>query len=205
MGMYLELAALSDTTIARLHADPALVWQLLTPEDPDAVARARRVASRPGLFARLFGRGAPSPRETPPAPLVLGPDEGVLVNLDKAWHGLHYLLTGTTWDGEPPLNFLLAAGHELDGEGLPDTPPRTFTAVESRAVAADLEQVSDKELRDRFNPKVMMALAIYPEIWDRTPQDKDDPLDYLMDALADLRTILATAVQHKLGLLVVLD
>lgn len=205
MGMYLELAAIRDTTIARLHADPVLVWQLLAPDDPDAVARARRVVARPGLFARLFGRAAPPQREPPPELLVLDPCEGILVSLDKAWHGLHFLLTGTAWDGEPPLNFLLAGGHELAGEGVPDTPPRTFTAAETQNIAAALEQVSAQELRDRFDPKVMMALAIYPEIWDRTPHAGDDPLAYLMDALTDLRAAVATAMQHGVGLLVVIE
>lgn len=35
------------------------------------------------------------------------------VDIDKAWHGLHYLLTGTAWEGAPPLNFLAAGGREV--------------------------------------------------------------------------------------------
>ena len=31
--------------------------------------------------------------------------EGTL-SLEKAWHGLHFLLTGSDWGGEPPLDFL---------------------------------------------------------------------------------------------------
>lgn len=33
--------------------------------------------------------------------------------LDKAWHGLHFLFTGTAWEGDPPLNFLVSGGREI--------------------------------------------------------------------------------------------
>jgi hypothetical protein len=29
------------------------------------------------------------------------------LDLDKAWHGLHFLLTGTAWEGTPPLDFIV--------------------------------------------------------------------------------------------------
>jgi hypothetical protein len=41
MGMYLSLAGVSDATIALIHADPPLIWQVASPDDPEAVARAR--------------------------------------------------------------------------------------------------------------------------------------------------------------------
>ena len=36
--------------------------------------------------------------------------EAGFVDLDKAWHCLHYLLTGSAVGGEPPLDFLLQGG-----------------------------------------------------------------------------------------------
>lgn len=36
--------------------------------------------------------------------------------MDKAWHGIHYLLTGTAWEGDPPLNFLVTGGREVGTE-----------------------------------------------------------------------------------------
>ena len=84
MGMYVGLASLSETTIDRLHADPPLVWQIIAPDDPEAVARARGTPARPGLLARLFGRGRAE--AVPPAtagPLELMEGEGEVVDLDK--------------------------------------------------------------------------------------------------------------------------
>jgi hypothetical protein len=68
---------LEEEVIERLLADPPLVWQILEPDDPNAVAAG---------------------------------------DLEKSWQGIHYLLTGTAWEGDPPLNFLLAGGREVDIE-----------------------------------------------------------------------------------------
>ena len=202
MGMYLELAAVSDGTIERLHADPPLVWQIMTPDEPERVGAARAESrSRPGLLARLFGRGAAQPPEPAPPPLELGPGEGnlgALGDMEKMWHGVHYLLTGTAWEGKPPLNFLLAGGREVDIEA-GQAPVRTHTSAETGAIATALSAVSDTELRDRYDPAEMMRLEIYPEIWDRRP---DEGWDHLISSIASLRELLDMVVGRGHGLMV---
>jgi len=201
MGMYLALAAVSEATIERLHEDPALLWQLVAPGEPELVAKARPPARRPGLIARLFGRGAPAEAAPPPAPLVLRGGEGEIANLDKAWHGLHYLLTGTAWEGDPPLNLLLAGGRKLDNRDADSIQAHTLSPAETRAAADALRGMSDDALRARFAPDEMMRLEIYPEIWDRDPAE-DDTLGWLLDAAGQLRDALDTAVGQGHGLLV---
>ena len=205
MGMYLALASLSADTIERLHADPPLVWQLVVPDDPEAVARARAESvAQPGLLGRLFGkRPEVAAAPPPPPPLVLAEGEGEVVDLDKSWHGLHYLLTGTAWEGDPPLNFLLGGGREVGLEEVGNGPARTFTAAEVRAIADALAALTDDELRSRFAPAEMMRLEIYPEIWDRDPAE-DDTLAYLMENVGGLRRALAAVVARGHGLLVTL-
>jgi uncharacterized protein DUF1877 len=203
MGMYLSLAAVSDATIERLLADPPLVWQIMEPDDPNAVAAAREPPPGPGFFGRLLGRKAPPPPPEPP-PLDLQPGEGDLGpdgDLEKSWQGIHYLLTGTAWEGDPPLNFLLAGGRELDIEiGL--GPPRTHTAAETRIIAAAFAGIDDAELRRRFAPAEMTRLEIYPGVWDLDPA-KDDTLGHLLDGVAVLRSGLARVVGQGHGLLIV--
>ena len=203
MGMYLSLAALRQETIDRLHADPPLAWQVVSPEDDQAVARARGTLRRPGFFARLFGRKEPAP--PPPAEsLPLTDGEGEAVDLDKAWHGLHYLLTGTAWEGDPPLNFLVAGGREVGEEEIGYGPARTFTPEETRTIADALSKISDQGLRDRFNPKEMMRLEIYPEIWDRDPAE-DDTLGYLMEHVRSLRVTLDRLATDGYGMMVTIS
>jgi len=203
MGMYLSLAALRQETIDRLHADPPLAWQVVAPDDDAAVARARDTIRRPGFFARLFGKKEPAP--PPPAEgLSLTDGEGEAVDLDKAWHGLHYLLTRTAWEGDPPLNFLLAGGRDVGDEEIGIGPARTFTPEETRTIAVALRGVSDQDLRGRFNPKDMMRLEIYPEIWDRDPAE-DDTLGYLMENVRSLRTTLDRLAAEGYGMMVTIS
>src|SRR5438093_6086389 len=99
------------------------------------------------------------------------PSDHSLVDLDKAWHGIHYLLTGTAWEGRPPLNALV-----LGGKRLPDPdeewgygPPRLLPPGDVAALSRALESVSDDDLAARFDPADMSAKEIYPEIWSRDP------------------------------------
>src|SRR5215217_4265180 len=137
MGMYLQLLAVSDATIARLAADPPLAWKLVAPDEPERAAAARaEMQPRPGFLARLFGRGGEQIQVPVPPPLELGSGEGdigLLGNFEKSWHGLHFLLTGSDWEGEPPLNFLLAGGTEID-IGLGQSPVRAYTRSETEAI-----------------------------------------------------------------------
>jgi hypothetical protein len=208
MSMVVSLSSLRDETIERLLADPPLVWQVIAPDDREAYERARREAdgrSKPGLFARLFGaRPQPAVASPPAAALELTEGEGELSDLDKSWHGIHYLLTGSADEGGAPLDFLVAGGREVGDEDVGYGPPRAFSAAETRAIAAALAAVTDEELRARFAPEAMMRAEIYPEIWDRDPKE-DDTLGYLMEYVAVLRDAIATVTSRGHGLLVVLS
>jgi hypothetical protein len=131
------------------------------PRDPEYEAKARRERQpRPGLLARLFTGAEAEPAPTP-APFELPAGEGDLGpdgDFEKSWGGLHYLLTGAAWDGEPPLNFLMH-GRELDiRDG--DSPVVTHGSAETRRIAEALTALSDGEVRRRANPEAMNDTSI---------------------------------------------
>ena len=208
MSMVVSLSSLRDETIERLLADPPLVWQVIAPDDPEAYDRARREAddrSKPGLFARLFGARAEANAASTPTPVLeLTDGEGDLGDLDKSWHGIHYLLTGKADESGTSLEFLVAGGESVGDEDVGYGPPRVFTSAATRAIAAALASVTDEDLRSRFAPDAMMTAEIYPEIWDRDPKD-DDTLGYLMEYVAILREAMTTVTSRGHGLLVVLS
>jgi hypothetical protein len=136
--------------------------------------------------------------------VLLEEGEGHVGDLDKAWHGLHFLLTGTAWEGDPPLNFLVTAGREVGTEDIGIGPARTLTSAETEQAASALARISDEELRGRFVPSEMMRVEIYPEIWDRDPA-ADDTLGYLMQYVGQLRSTLEDVVQRGHGLLVTIS
>ena len=198
MGMYLALYTVSDATIERLHADPPLAWRIMDPERPEYEAKARAdLQPRPGLIARLLG-AKPEPLPPPPS-LDLAPGENQLGqdgDFEKSWHALHYVLTGTSDEGEPPLNFLMGGGRELelvDG----DAPLLTHSSADTRRIAEALRALTDQEVRRRADPEEMMRLDLYPGNWGSA-----ENLSYLYDEVRRLRQTLSQVAERGLGLLV---
>src|SRR6187401_1556372 len=104
MSMILSFANLRDANLARILADPPLVWKVVAPDDPEMYEEARRSAPSRSLMARIFGKRSSDAEQETSAELILEEGEGQSTDLDKAWHGIHYLLTGTAWEGPAPLN-----------------------------------------------------------------------------------------------------
>jgi Domain of unknown function (DUF1877) len=201
MSMILGIVALRDENLQRLLDDPPLVWQAIAPDDSEAYDNARADQSKGGLLARLLGRG--TPLESAPD-LELTPEERLTTDLDKAWHGIHYLLTGTAWEGDPPGNLLVTGGREVGDLDVGYGPARVLTSVETRASRDWLNNIEEDELRRRFNPEDMRAKEIYPDIWERDPEE-DDTLEYLVEYARTLRNFLNRAVDQGLGIVVYLS
>jgi hypothetical protein len=191
MSMILGLTTLSDEAIERLQRDPPLVWKVLSPDDPSMYEQARGGG---GLLARLFGRKAPE------AEVELDLEGREDMDLDKSWHALHYLFTGTAWEGPPPLNFLVCGGREVGSIDVGYGPARTFPSAEVRLISSALERVAEDELRARYSPGDMAAKEIYPEMWD--DDDTEETLDYCLENFRELKAFMKAAADRDLGLLV---
>jgi len=133
---------------------------------------------------------------------LLGEPSSDEMDIDKAWHGLHYLLTSTAWAGEAPFNFIAAGGREV-GVDLGYGPARGFTASEVEEIDRELKAVSADDLRARFEPQKMKDLDIYPDIWDRDPAE-DDTLAYLLVHFEALTKFVSTTAGRSSGFLVYL-
>lgn len=202
--MVLSLCTLSDLTIARVLTDPPLVWRVVAPDDAEAYAEARVRKDRRGCLAGLLGRRPPPAPPVPLAELGLGDGEGIDTDLDKAWHGIHFLLTGTAWAGEPPLDFLVEGGQTVGAEDLGYGPGRVFSAAEVRGIHAAVAAISDEELARRYSPAALKEADIYPDIWDRDP-GADDAREYVLSYVTTLREFLANASRRGMGMLVYLS
>jgi hypothetical protein len=122
------------------------------------------------------------------------------VSLEKSWHGLHYLLTGSVWEGELPLGFLLAGGAPV-GDDLGNGPARLFLADEVRQIDAALSAVSDDQLWARFDANQMEEQEVYPGVWDEPEADlREEYVGYFQQ----LKQLVREARTDKLGLLVLI-
>lgn len=121
------------------------------------------------------------------------------VSLEKAWHGLHFLLTGEVWEGQGPLAFLLAGGDLLDEE---DDAIRWIAPDATTEIQASLQSLSREELWSRFDAEKMAELEIYPGIWDEPEEDLQE--EYLM-YYDELQKLLGLASSAKQGLVVSIE
>jgi hypothetical protein len=113
-------------------------------------------------------------------------------DIDKAWHGIHYLLTGDAIYGEFPLGFILNGGKVISGEDLPTI--RVFQPREVKLIAHALLQINWLSIRERFNPRAMREAEVYPDIW----ESEDEALDYLKENYEQLcNDIEAIAIKGK--------
>lgn len=197
MGMALALHTISDSNIAKSLSDPPLIWRIIAPDEPEMYEAARTEAKQ-SFLSRLLGKTSEKPRiEVHDIDLAVG--EGAESDVDKAWHGIHYLLTGTAWEGERPLDFLVNGGTQVGDIDVGYGPARVFRSEEVLEICEMISNIDASTLRSRFNPEEMTALEIYPEIWGRDPTD-DDTLEYCVKNYVELKHFLENARSNKLGL-----
>lgn len=120
-------------------------------------AQLARLRENPELTEGLLGEGEGEfSGETWP--------EDRMLDLDKSWHVIHFLLTNDPRGGPAPLKDTIVGGTEI-GPDLGSGPARILTPVEVRAVAVALAGVREADLRVRFDPEALEASKIYPPLW----------------------------------------
>jgi hypothetical protein len=112
------------------------------------------------------------------------------LDLDKSWHGIHYLLTGTAWEIGPGAGEAILGGEPIgadNGYG----PARLLSAESVRAISAALNALDVETLRARFDPGAMAAADIYPNLWSQ-PDEFDS---YLASNFTELQRFYRAAAE----------
>jgi len=91
-------------------------------------------------------------------------DGADLINIDRAWHGLHYLLTGSVWEGDEPLCSAVLGGDEM-GDDLAYGPARFLDLEKVKEISAVLKEVGVDALVQRYDAQVMNDAEVYPPNW----------------------------------------
>jgi hypothetical protein len=134
---------------------------------------------------------------------ILGLQSSDFLDLDKSWHGLHRVLTGTAWEGDFPLCFLLDGGEALEEIDTGYGPPRLLSADEVVQIANALGAVTEEEFDRRFDREQMAAEDIYPTgVWD----ERRTWLltEWLLPALRNLKRFVMQAARERMAVLVYL-
>ncbi len=99
-------------------------------------------------------------------------DDSNLVDIDKAWEGIIFLLTGQCLaDADHPLLAVLFSGQVIDNDqDLGYGPAHYVTPEQTVELNSQISQITVADLKQRFDPERMIELGIYPEIWDDSPE-----------------------------------
>jgi hypothetical protein len=130
---------------------------------------------------------------------VLFPDENTYappkgsIDLDKSWHAMHYLLTGTAGEAEGAQAAAILGGEEL-GPDMGVGPARFLTQRQVQDVSIALSGVTEATLAARYDPRDMDAQRIYPGgIWER---DGPQGLEYVLHYFRKLVPFYADAARR---------
>jgi Domain of unknown function (DUF1877) len=99
--------------------------------------------------------------------LLDGDETPFALYLDKAWHGIHFLLAGSAWDTTAGAGEAVLGGAEI-GDDVGYGPARLLTPDRVSVIAADLRTVELSSLRARYDAAALAAADIYPGVWDES-------------------------------------
>ena len=110
-----------------------------------------------------------------------------LIDVDKSWEGLFFLLTGASVENldeaKEPLCWTLNTSQIIDPDQDLGYGPASYTTIEqTKEVSVALNKLTTDELRNRYDGNLMMKLGIYPEIWDEI-----ESLEYLIENFKALK------------------
>ena len=123
-----------------------------------------------------------------------------VLQMDKAWHGVHYLLTGEAYEAEGTLGQVILGGTEF-GPDIGYGPAHYLTPQKVIEISAALGNVSIEKFKSRYDPKAMMKAQIYPTVWDR---EGDEGLNWLVDGLQQVIKFYNRAASQKKGVVLAL-
>jgi hypothetical protein len=141
------------------------------------------------------------------------------VDVDKAWHAIHWLLTGSADDRPPPApkrglfrrsapepgpagaEWLAVLGGEPVGDDNGYGPARLLRPEQVAAVAAALTPLDRDALGGRVDLAAMEAAELYPGIWD----EEDVYDEYLGPSYEVLRDFYLAAAREQAAVLLAIQ
>lgn len=200
MGLTCSLHRATESDIERLIADPDALGAFLDQADGSGL-RVREVRPKGvlGWLLRLspitISEVVPESEDAAPSP----PGDDRSIDIEKGWHGLHFLLTGQADEGHEPADYLLHGGEALDDEGL----SRALRPHQVRRFSEYLTALTPEQLARRYDPQRMTQLKIYPDvIWSRPHDPEDSPLEWLTHCFAEVRQFVGKAAASGDGVII---
>jgi hypothetical protein len=199
MGLTCTLFRASNAEIERVVADPDTLDALI--ESIEGPAPQLREVRPKGFLGFLLKLTPVTISEVVPLDETdsTAIDTDRVIDIEKGWHGLHFLLTGTSDEGDEPACYLVRGGDDIDDDGT----CRALRPAQAKRFAEHLATLSPADLEKRYDPQRMTKLEIYPDVvWNRPSTGNDAPLPWLLACFADVKTFMAKAAASGDGVIV---
>jgi len=192
MGVCMCLQALNDEKIDELSRNPLELQNIVS-----AFAWAS-----PSMAQVMAGMVQRDPRLADLAELIsrqnLTKHLGPQLDLEKSFHGLHYLFTGSVQEGEEPLCYLLHKGRGIGACNIGEV--KAISGDQLAAFEAALQAIDKKELLRRYDAKPMAEAEI--NVFDVVCCDTEDGREYFCEKLVQLKEFLKAASVRKQGMII---
>lgn len=125
------------------------------------------------------------------------------IDADKAWQGIHTVLTGTAFPEGHDLDALVFGGTPIGDEEFAMGPARYLRPDEVAHLAGLVEPIEVTDFEARIELGRLVALDVYPAVWDREDEAAIN-VEYLRDGYTLVRDGFLAARKDGAGMIVYL-
>lgn len=119
---------------------------------------------------------------------------GDFLDIDKSWHGIHFLLTGSAKEGDAPLSWVIFAPLAL-GDDAGCGPARLLAPEQVDELSKALAPITPDKVKKKCNWQAMNDAEIYPQNW------RDGDEDYLGENFASLKRFYESAARRHMSVI----
>lgn len=159
-----------------------------------------------GIDCRLYAIEGQTARQLianprTPGPALLHSNGANGCDIHKAWHSIHFLLTGDAWGGSEPHCYLLSGGVMLGRPTHDYDPPRVLSPEQVRAFDEVLQPINRLSvLRERFDHEAMVEAEIYSI--GESEDDAAEDLEFTAEFFKHLRRFIHEAAGKGDGVII---
>ena len=121
-------------------------------------------------------------------------DKTCYLDIDKAWHIIHFLLNADEWEGPYPLSHAVLGGEPIGDD---DGEARYLTSSNVQDVSNALDKIDAADLLSHWDQQAIEAANIYP-VWNNEPEEHE----YITHHYEALRAFFKSAARDGLAMLV---
>jgi uncharacterized protein DUF1877 len=130
-----------------------------------------------------------------------GSDDSDRVVLNKAWHAIHFALTGSHLGGDEPLNFLVSEGTPVGEVDVGYGPARAMSSEQVRHIAEALASIEPDLISNRLDVRQLDEQAIYPGNWQRNGYG----VEYVVSNYREMRDFVMRAAERGHGMILYIN